>query len=53
MQGARSSAAGFTLQTAQCGSVPGASHAGGARRPPEGRLHSAQVRRHKITITVP
>lgn len=37
MQGARSSEAGFTLQTAQRGSVPSAAQTGGAQRPPEGR----------------
>lgn len=43
MQGARRSEAGFTLPTAQCGSLPGEAQAGGARRPPEGRLQSVQV----------
>lgn len=41
--GARCSEAGFTLQTAQRGSVPRAAQTGGARRPPEGRLQPVQV----------
>lgn len=43
VQGARRSEAGFTLPTAQRGSVPGEAQAGGARRPPEGGLRSVQV----------
>lgn len=43
VQGARRPEAGFTLQTAQRGSVPGAAQTGGAQRPPEGRLQPVQV----------
>lgn len=43
MQGARLPETGFTLQTAQRGTVPGAAQTGGARRPPEDGLQSVQV----------
>lgn len=43
MPGEGSSAAGFALQTAQRGPIPGEAPTGGAQRPPEGRLQSAQV----------
>lgn len=53
MQGARCSKAGFTLQTAQRGSVPGAAQAGGAQRPPEGRLRSVQVSHTTLETRIP
>ena len=43
LQRAWSSEAGFTVQTAQRGLVPREAQTGGAQRPPEGRLQSAQV----------
>lgn len=43
VQGALRSEAGFALATARRGSVPGAAPAGGAQRPPAGRLQSVQV----------
>ena len=53
VQGARISEAGFTLQTAQRGSVPWAAQTGGAQRPPEGRLQSTQVGQATMAIMIP
>lgn len=51
MQGAWCTEAGFTLQTAQRGSVPRAAQSGGAQCPPEGGLQSVQVS-HTTTATM-
>lgn len=52
MQGAGCSEAGFALQAAQRGSLPRAAQAGGARRPPEGRLQPGQVSHTTIPQSV-
>ncbi len=53
VQGAMCSEAGFALQTARRGSVPGAPQTGGAQRPPEGRLQSVQVSRTTVSTMIP
>lgn len=53
VQGAMCSEAGFTLQTARRGSVPGAAQTGGAQRPPEGRLQPVQVSHTTVATMIP
>lgn len=50
MQGARSLEAGFTIKTAECGSVPPEAQRGGAERPLQERQQSAQVSQLRICL---